>query len=122
MRRLLVVLMALGLLAYAPVGAVAQGYALALGIQGRVQGDGNLSLLQNFSSLSDEELASFQGQGLIGGILGGLTGAIGAAMVYTIDAAIGCNTGRCVANAHDFAASVAKGFVSGFIIGLITPP
>ena len=33
MRRSLVVLMALGLLAYAPVGALAQGYTLALGVQ-----------------------------------------------------------------------------------------
>ena len=33
MRRLLVVLMALGLMAYALVGALAQGYTLALGVQ-----------------------------------------------------------------------------------------
>lgn len=37
MRKFLLVLMAFGLLAYAPLGARAQGHILALGVRGEVQ-------------------------------------------------------------------------------------
>lgn len=116
MRKFLLVLMAFGLLAYAPLGARAQGHILALGVRGEVQ------TVEWATSLSDEELALYEGEGVIAGVIGGLSGAISAALAYTVDAAIGCNTGRCNANARDFAANVGKGFVYGFVFGLLTSP
>ncbi|WP_126202956.1 hypothetical protein [Thermus scotoductus] len=92
MRKFLLVLVAFGLLAYAPVGAVAQGYALALGVQGKIQGAVNFSLLQN---LSDEELLDIAG---VGGqlfadaesyIFGGLWSAIGGCLCYAASQALG---------------------------------
>ncbi|WP_157626370.1 hypothetical protein [Thermus antranikianii] len=123
MRKFLLVLMAFGLLAYAPLGARAQGHILALGVRGEVQTvEWATSLLESPSLLSDEELALYEGEGVIAGVIGGLSGAISAALAYTVDAAIGCNTGRCHANARDFAANVGKGFVYGFVFGLLTSP
>ena len=71
--------------------------------------------------LTEKDLDSTDGQGLVGAILGGLTGAIGAALIYVADAAVGSMTGHYTANAHDFVATVAKGAGAGAAWGAILP-
>ena len=72
-----------------------------------------------FVTLGDEALQEVNGQGLIGAIAGGLLGMVGGALVYAVDAAVGAATGHCTANAHDFAATVAKSTATGAAAGAI---
>ena len=71
--------------------------------------------------LTEKDLDGTNGQGLIGAILGGLAGAIGSALICVADAAIGSMTGHYTANAHDYAATVAKGALAGAARGAILP-
>jgi hypothetical protein len=95
MRRFLVALMALGLLAHPLVGALAQGYTLALGVQERVQVTTNSSWFQNFLALSDEELSDVSGSAgqLFADVetytFAGLWGAIGTCLCTLASQALG---------------------------------
>ncbi len=116
MRRFLVALMALGLLAHPLVGALAQGYTLALGVQERVQVTTNSSWFQNFLALSDEELSDVSGSGnkLLADVeayaFTGLWAAIGACLCYATSQALGLR------GAADFAFQIL-GAVSWGVLG-----